>query len=1349
MKTLAFKIYAISFLLVCNLATKSFAQFFEHVERNVGLSVLEENNGVAVADYDKDNDLDLFVVAKSKDRNGVESSHSRLFNNQNGYFIDVTEESGLMDIFPSEQDSKSFIGLDGTKYGVSWGDYDNDGFPDLFFTHAFKIQLFHNEGDGTFMERTIEAGLAGENDCGNTSAIWLDINNDGFLDIYICNWKTCPDNIFYLNNGDGTFEDVTIQFGNEEHDQNKTSYHSIPFDFNQDGWMDLYVANDDNPNELLINKGGMSFEDQAQYYNADIHESDMGLAIGDYNNDGYFDIYITNIDRNILLKNQGDNTFKEVGIRQNVTDAGWAWGTCFADFDNDGDEDLYVTNGFWVWADYTESSDYNVYFKNLLVEGQGGFIRSNEAVNINDLAISVGATPFDYDNDGDLDLYVTNTDRPSYFYENKLIHGSEPEGLNWFKVSLEGSISNRDAIGTTVSIITDTGEFHRYHTGIHFLSQSLQPVHFGIGSASEIREVKIKWPSGLTDTYTNLAINTMILATEANGYEVVDIKPASKQKGCIDATACNYNPAAGVDNGSCIYNLPAKPITGNKKSGFLRVEEYSYPLATGATIQWEVSGGEIISGQGTDRISVKWGIAGSGEISLIESNAGCSSEPVAEAIELNVSHVSKNQSLARLWNEALLNAIRGDYARPTIHARNLFHTAVAMYDAWAVFDNNAKTYLIGNKLHHYTNEFDGFRSLESIGEARNKTLSYAAYRLLCYRFQDSPDSANTKQTFDVLMNKLGYDINFISTDYSEGDAAALGNFIAKSVIDYGHGDGSRENTKYDNAYYKPVNPPLNPTIAGNNNLKDPNRWQPLTLNTFIDQSGNLVDGSTPDFLSPEWGSIAPFSLSENEKSQFQRIRDDYTVYHDPMSPPYLDLLNDTDGSQAYKWGFSLVSIWGSHLDHNDGVLWDISPGAIGNIDSDLFPKNYEAYSDFYNAIDGGDIGKGHSKNPVTNAPYAKQMVPRGDYARVLAEFWADGPDSETPPGHWFTLLNYVSDHPLLEKKMSGKSITLDPLEWDVKAYFILGGAMHDAAIAAWGIKGWYDYIRPISAIRYMAGLGQSTDVSKENYHIAGIPLKKDLIEMVESLDDPLAGQNGEHLGKIKLYTWRGHDYINDQTTDQAGVGWILAENWWPYQRPTFVTPPFAGFVSGHSTFSRAAAEVLTLLTGNAYFPGGYGEFIARKNEFLVFEEGPSMDVKLQWATYRDASDQCSLSRIWGGIHPPADDIPGRLIGEQIGRDAFEFATKYFKGKLLRQVVNQSEYLVYPNPITDHHLRVKNTENSDEFSLFNIEGRSFPLMVIDYDPNRRVSTIRYPETLQAGIYILRINRDARILIKLNN
>ena len=155
------------------------------------------------------------------------------------------------------------------------------------------------------------------------------------------------------------------------------------------------------------------------------------------------------------------------------------------------------------------------------------------------------------------------------------------------------------------------------------------------------------------------------------------------------------------------------------------------------------------------------------------------------------------------------------------------------------------------------------------------------------------------------------------------------------------------------------------------------------------------------------------------------------------------------------------------------------------------------------------------------------------------------------------------------------------------------------------------------------------------------------------------GGRGEYVGKIKLWAWLGSAAINNVDTDFAGVGWVLAESWEPYQRPSFVSPPFAGYVSGHSTFSRAAAEVLTAFTGDAYFPGGMGTFLAPANEFLVFEEGPSVDVELQWATYRDASDECSLSRIYGGIHPYFDDVPGRLMGIEIGLDAFDRAATFY------------------------------------------------------------------------------------------
>ena len=626
---------------------------------------------------------------------------------------------------------------------------------------------------------------------------------------------------------------------------------------------------------------------------------------------------------------------------------------------------------------------------------------------------------------------------------------------------------------------------------------------------------------------------------------------------------------------------------------------------------------------------------------------------------------SITQSVARQWNEALLSAIRLDFARPTVHARNLFHTSVAMYDAWAVFDDVAQPYLLGKTVNGFSCDFTGITNPAIIKTARQQAISYASYRILSHRFSNSPGTIESQKVFDDLLSELGYEASFTSTDYSSGSAAALGNHIAECMIAYGLQDGANEANAYAVQSYAPLNPPLAPSATGNPDIVDLNRWQPLSLDNFIDQSGNEIGASTPEFVGPEWGSVAAFALAETDLTINQRDGFNYWIYHDPGAPPYIDTANGGTETEEYQWNFSMVLAWSAHLDPLDGVMLDISPGASGNNQS--LPQSRAEYANFYDRTNGGDPSTGHTVNPATGEPYAPNMVPRGDYVRVLAEFWADGPDSETPPGHWFVLLNHVNDQPELEKRFRGQGTVLDELEWDVKGYFALAGAMQDSAVTAWGIKGWYDYIRPVSAIRAMADLGQSSDPEQPNYHVAGLPLIPGLIELVTSADallldssgEPLTGQNFENVGKLKVYAWRGPDYIPDPKTFIASVGWILVENWWPYQRPSFVTPPFAGYVSGHSTYSRAAAEVLTLLTGDAYFPGGMGEFKAPQNDFLVFEKGPNVDVTLQWATYRDASDQCSLSRIWGGIHPPADDIPGRLIGEQIGIDAFNLAQQYF------------------------------------------------------------------------------------------
>lgn len=620
-----------------------------------------------------------------------------------------------------------------------------------------------------------------------------------------------------------------------------------------------------------------------------------------------------------------------------------------------------------------------------------------------------------------------------------------------------------------------------------------------------------------------------------------------------------------------------------------------------------------------------------------------------------------HHSVARVWNEALLYAIRNDFARPTVHARNLFHTSAAMYDAWAVYHPPATPYFLGqtqaNGFHcNFTEEQRTSLNTTALSDDERTqqielALSVAMQQLLLHRFENSPGAARTRIRINSVLDELGYDFD-ADTQAAPGTAHELGNTLAQCIIDYGLLDGANESELYINKYYQPVNGALNPERSGNSSLMNPDRWQPLLLSSFVDQSGNPV--AMPEFLSAEWGNVAPFALTESDSTVYRRDGDVYRVYLDPGAPA-LHAADATD----YAWGHSLVAVWSSHLALTDTVMMDASPASIGN--SAPLPESSDEYKTFYNYLQGGVQQIGHSVNPSTGEPYAPNQVRRGDYTRVVAEYWADGPDSETPPGHWFTLLNeFVLDHPDFERRYMGEGEILSDLEFDIRSYFLLGSAMHDSAIAAWSIKGWYDYIRPVSALRYLADLGQSSDTSEPNFNPDGIPLVDGAIEIVQP-GDSLAGVDEQHVGKIKVFAWRGPDYIDNADIDIAGVDWILLENWWPYQRPTFVTPPFAGYVSGHSTFSRAAAEILTALTGSEYFPGGLAEFVAIQEEFLVFEDGPSEDVTLQWATFRDASDQSSLSRLWGGIHPPIDDIPGRKLGIQVADRTVTRVNAYVSG----------------------------------------------------------------------------------------
>lgn len=648
-----------------------------------------------------------------------------------------------------------------------------------------------------------------------------------------------------------------------------------------------------------------------------------------------------------------------------------------------------------------------------------------------------------------------------------------------------------------------------------------------------------------------------------------------------------------------------------------------------------------------------------------------------------VQHLSAQHNIAREWSEALLQTMQEDLARPNVQARNIFHFSIALYDAWAVYDEEASPYLLGKTRDGYSCPFKGIPKPANVDSARMEAMSFAAYRLMSARFSHSPQSIGAVYRFREIMRAHGYNFSNFSIDYSSGSPAALGNYVAQCILQLGGQDEVNEENNYIDPNYRPVNEPLEIMSPGPAKVTDPNHWQPLKLNRAIGPDGypvlecrclgrpfsSLLDSvdekghrrftGTQSFQGSDWGRVKPFALNRQDLKVYSHEGRTSQLYYDPGIDffPRLDTVHAGGTSKDYMWNYTLVAAWSSLLNPADTTRWDVSPGSVGNVQQ--YPKNLAELPGFYNLKTGRDPGAGYLVNPRTGQPYTRKMVPRGDYLRAAVQYWAEGPNSETPPGHWMTLVNYVSDRPELVKKFSGKGRLMSDLEWDVKAYFALGGALHDAAIAAWGVKGWYDGARPITALRYMAARGQSTNPKLPSYHPAGIPLLPGLIELVKK-GDTLAGPRNVNLGKIKFYAWKGPFTMSDPNTQTAGVGWILAENWFPYQPKTFITPPYAGFVSGHAAFSHSAAEVLTLLTGDPYFPGGLGEFtVYTDNQFLRIEQGPSIDVPLQWATYRDAADQAGLSRIWGGTNAPFEDIPGRLMGAEIGTAAFQLAKTYF------------------------------------------------------------------------------------------
>jgi hypothetical protein len=537
-----------------------------------------------------------------------------------------------------------------------------------------------------------------------------------------------------------------------------------------------------------------------------------------------------------------------------------------------------------------------------------------------------------------------------------------------------------------------------------------------------------------------------------------------------------------------------------------------------------------------------------------------------------------------------------------------------MWDAWAAYDTKAEGVFVRER--HAASDREA---------ARRAAVSHAAYGVLAHRYTEAVGGPTTLACLRAVMKDAGYDPD---DAHDKGDdPVAFGNRVAHAILAATADDGANEANDYsDPAHTEADNPALLYDGVGSV-LKQPARWQPLNLSIAATQNGIILPAGVQSYIGAQWGSVRPFALRRSSTA---------VPWEDAGPAP-------SPGPKMRDWIAEVIAKT-ANLDPSDPRTIDISPGAYG-----------------HNTL-GANDGKGWEKNPVTGQPYAPQVVRLGDFARVMAEFWADGPKSETPPGHWNTIANAVTDSPAFERKLFGKGAVLDPLSWDVHMYLALNGAEHDAAIAAWDLKRRTMTARPISLVRWMGGKGQSSDPGAPSFDPDGLPLVPGLIEVVTK-ESSAPGQRHAALacfvGQVVVRDWLGEP--GDRGGQSSGVAWVRAVEWITYQRRTFVTPAFPGFISGHSTFSRAGAEVLTKLTASPFFPGGLGEYVAPKDTFLTFEKGPTSEVRLQWASYFDAADEAGQSRLWGGIHIPPDDFAGRRVGHRVGLQAMELASKYFEG----------------------------------------------------------------------------------------
>lgn len=480
-----------------------------------------DGGGAGFIDYDQDGYLDLYLsngnfvdnLSMNENEKPDRTSENKLYRNLgNGTFEDVTSEAK--------------VGDRGYGMGVTVGDFNNDGFPDIYVSNYGPNVLYKNNGDGTFSDVTPMAGLGGD-EC-SVGATWLDYDNDGHLDLYVGNYITfdpqynyyyAPDgfpgpmayegqaDVLYHNQGDGTFKDVTREMG--VYNSNGRAMGVGAADYNNDGFIDIFVSNDHMVNYLYHNINGERFEDRGIMSGVAFNQLgeatiSMSVDFADYNNDGLMDLFVSDDAYCSLHRNEGNGVFTEMSYNAGIAVAcgqfvGWA--SSFLDYDNDGDQDLFKVNGelkhLYGQEDQLFENDGNGKFNEVSLQS-GAYFHEEK--------VGRGACFGDYDNDGDIDVFIVNLED-----KGVLLRNNKGNQYNWILLNLIGDTSNRDGVGARISITYgDKKQYAQKKSSSGYISTNDHRLHFGLGNAATLDSIEIIWPSGIIQHVTNIEANQII-----------------------------------------------------------------------------------------------------------------------------------------------------------------------------------------------------------------------------------------------------------------------------------------------------------------------------------------------------------------------------------------------------------------------------------------------------------------------------------------------------------------------------------------------------------------------------------------------------------------------------------------------------------------------------------------------------------------------------------------------------------------------------------------------------------------------------------------------------------------------